>query len=71
MQHIGSGSLRFRAKPGVTWDYLRNTLSAVLALLQWYALGTGPFTTLCVPSAAFIRSDDTRFVFRIVRDGRP
>ncbi|KAJ3553699.1 hypothetical protein NM688_g3475 [Phlebia brevispora] len=58
--HIGSGSLRFRAKPGVTWDYLRSPLSGLAALLKWYILGTGPFSTLCVPSAAFIRSDDSK-----------
>ncbi|KAF7799205.1 hypothetical protein EIP86_010436 [Pleurotus ostreatoroseus] len=61
--HIGAGSLRFRAKPGYTWDYLRGMLSGANTLLKFLLLSKGPFTTLCVPGAAFVRSDDPDLPF--------
>ncbi|THG97130.1 hypothetical protein EW026_g4812 [Hermanssonia centrifuga] len=60
--HVGSGGLNFRAKTG-TWDYLRKPFPGIHALFNWYFFGTGPLSTLCVPSAAFVRSDDPKLPF--------
>ncbi|CAL1702481.1 unnamed protein product [Somion occarium] len=61
--HISSGPLIFRAKPGVTLDKLNSSLLAgASAFLKWLWNGTGPFASMGVTSVAFIRSDDIRFI---------
>ncbi|KAI0077950.1 GMC oxidoreductase [Panus rudis PR-1116 ss-1] len=58
--HISSGPIIFRAKPEVTLDYINAPLHAAFNLIKWLWSGSGPFGTLAVPSAAFVRSDNER-----------
>jgi choline dehydrogenase len=59
-QHISSGPICFRAKPGYSLDFLNSPIQAIFAMLQWLAFRTGPMTTLASPGAAFIRVDDDK-----------
>ncbi|KAL1948179.1 hypothetical protein VTO73DRAFT_12254 [Trametes versicolor] len=58
VDHVSTGPLPFRAKPGFTYDYITNRFSGLLALLKWFAFGTGPLSSMGWPSAAFVRSTD-------------
>jgi len=58
--HISSGSMILRAKPGTTWDYLTKPASAVFALLQWVLYGSGPMSGKGTQVAAFLRADDEK-----------
>lgn len=62
LQHITTGALHFRTKDGVSWDYLNQPLYGAIALLKWLVNGTGPMAALGTAAAAFIRSDDTKYV---------
>ncbi|KAI0649658.1 GMC oxidoreductase [Trametes meyenii] len=69
--HVSTGPLPFRAKPGFTYDYITNKLSGVIALLKWFTLGTGPLSSMGWPSAAFVRSTDPRMPFSRSEDTPP
>ena len=56
--HLTSGALLCRAKPGTTLDYLNSQVHAIPALLRWMTLGTGPLTSNVAETAAFCRSSD-------------
>ncbi|EMD36325.1 hypothetical protein CERSUDRAFT_84404 [Gelatoporia subvermispora B] len=58
--HIATGSLVFRAKPGtnISLDYLAKPLNGAIALLKWLLTGRGPMSCIAAAAAAFIRSDD-------------
>ncbi|KAI0072255.1 GMC oxidoreductase [Panus rudis PR-1116 ss-1] len=63
VDHMSSGLISFRAKPGVTMDYLLSQpLSAALALIKWLWSGKGPFSMMAVNSAAYVRSDDEKLI---------
>jgi choline dehydrogenase len=59
-QHIASGPICLRGKPGYTLDFLNSPIQAVLAMLQWLVFRKGPMTSLAAPGAAFIRVDDEK-----------
>jgi len=59
-QHITSGPVCIRAKPGYTLDFLNSPIQAIFAMLQWVAFRNGPMTNLVSPGAAFIRVDDDK-----------
>lgn len=59
-QHISSGPICFRGKPGYTLDFLNSPIRAVLAMLQWVIFSKGPMAGLACPGAAFIRVDDEK-----------
>ncbi|KAH9958741.1 GMC oxidoreductase [Russula dissimulans] len=56
--HISSGPICLRSKPGYTLDFLNSPIWAVLAMLQWLVFKKGPMTCLAAPGAAFIRVDE-------------
>ncbi|KAF8487360.1 GMC oxidoreductase [Russula ochroleuca] len=56
--HISSGPICIRAKPGYSLDFLNSPIQAIGAMLQWFVFGKGPMTELAAPGAAFIRVDD-------------
>ncbi|KAI0290299.1 GMC oxidoreductase [Russula brevipes] len=61
--HISSGPICLRGKPGYTLDFLNSPIQAVLAMLQWLVFGSGPMTGLSAPGAAFIRVDDEKLPY--------
>ncbi|KZT23602.1 GMC oxidoreductase [Neolentinus lepideus HHB14362 ss-1] len=61
--HMCTGALHFRCKPGFSLDYLSNPLSAAIAAAKWMAAGVGPFADAPMPGAAFFRSDDPNLPF--------
>ncbi|KAI9454085.1 GMC oxidoreductase, partial [Russula earlei] len=61
--HISSGPICIRSKPGYTLDFLNSPIQAVLALLQWLTFKSGPMTGLAAPGAAFIRVDDNNLPY--------
>jgi len=61
--HISSGPICFRGKPGYSLDFLNSPIRAVVAMFQWILLGQGPMTKLASPAAAFIRVDDDKLPF--------
>ncbi|KAH9968390.1 GMC oxidoreductase [Russula compacta] len=61
--HVSSGPICFRGKPGYTLDFLNSPIQAVLAMLQWVIFGKGPMTRLACPGAAFIRVDDEKLPY--------
>ncbi|KAI0771272.1 GMC oxidoreductase [Trametes elegans] len=69
VDHVSTGPLPFRAKPGLTYDYVTQPLPGLVALLKWLAFGAGPLSSMGWPSAAFIRSSDTSLPF--ARTGEP
>lgn len=54
--------MTIRAKKGWTLDYLNEPVSGLLALFKWLVTGTGPMSALGTPGAAFIRTDDKKYV---------
>ncbi|KAI0771283.1 GMC oxidoreductase [Trametes elegans] len=69
VDHVSTGPLPFRAKPGFTYDYITNKLSGLVALFKWLAFGTGPLASMGWPSAAFVRSTDPQLPYS--RSGEP
>ncbi|KAI9451422.1 GMC oxidoreductase [Lactarius psammicola] len=61
--HISSGPICLRGKPGYSLDFLNSPVRAVVAMLQWLLSGKGPMTTLASPAAAFIRVDDDKLPY--------
>ncbi|KAF7365330.1 Dehydrogenase str4 [Mycena venus] len=55
--HFSSGPMLIRAKRG-TWDWVLRPVGAVWALAKWFLFGSGPFSSLGVQLACFVRSDD-------------
>ncbi len=62
LQHVTGGPVTVRAKQGWTLDYLNNPVSGLLALVRWLVNGTGPMSALGAPGAAFIRTDDKKYI---------
>lgn len=60
VEHVSSGPICFRSKPGYTLDFLNSPIQAILAMIQWLAFRKGPMTNLAAPGAAFIRVDDAK-----------
>ncbi|TFK87180.1 GMC oxidoreductase [Polyporus arcularius HHB13444] len=56
--HVSSGPLAFRAKPGSTYDYITNPISGLFAMFKWLIFGRGPLSSMGWSSAAFVRSMD-------------
>jgi len=61
--HISSGPICLRAKPGYSLDFLNSPIQAIFALLQWLACRKGLMTDLASPGAAFIRIDDDKLPY--------
>ncbi|KAJ7156079.1 GMC oxidoreductase [Mycena crocata] len=60
LDHPSCGTLilRTKASQNLTWDYLNNPFSGLVALVKWMFTGGGPMAGLAFPGGAFIRSDD-------------
>lgn len=56
--HLAGSGLICKAKSGSTLDYLTNEASAMPALQEWLASGTGPLTSNVAEVATFFRSGD-------------
>ncbi|KAI9070319.1 GMC oxidoreductase [Trametes sanguinea] len=69
VDHVSTGPLPFRAKPGLTYDYITQNLHGALALIKWLTLGTGPLSSMAWSSAAFVRSTDPSLPYS--RSGEP
>ncbi|KAI1795251.1 GMC oxidoreductase [Ganoderma leucocontextum] len=63
IDHVSSGPIRFRTKPGLTYDFLSNSFWGLLASLRWRLCGTGPLSSMVYSSAAFVRSTDPRLPY--------
>ncbi|KAI0634450.1 GMC oxidoreductase [Trametes polyzona] len=63
IDHVSTGPLPFRAKPGFTYDYITGKFSGLLAYFRWLLFGTGPLSAMAWPSAAFVRSTDPRLPY--------
>jgi choline dehydrogenase len=61
--HISSGPVCLRGKPGYSLDFLNSPVRAIVAMLQWLLFTNGPMTTLATPGAAFIRVDDDKLPY--------
>ncbi|KAH9017381.1 GMC oxidoreductase [Lactarius pseudohatsudake] len=61
--HISSGPICLRGKPGYTLDFLNSPIRAATAMLQWFLFSKGPMTVLATPAAAFIRVDDDKLPY--------
>ncbi|RDX42747.1 GMC oxidoreductase [Lentinus brumalis] len=58
VDHVSSGPLAFRAKPGSTYSYITNPISGLFAMFKWLIFGRGPLSSMGWSSAAFVRSMD-------------
>ena len=60
MQHISSGPIPFRVKPGlqVTYDYLKDPNPNSAEMMKWRYFGTGGYASMPYTSTAFLRSTD-------------
>ncbi|KAI0742838.1 GMC oxidoreductase [Daedaleopsis nitida] len=57
--HLMPGPVSFRAKPGATFDSaVYAPIQSLLSFLRWRVYGTGPLSSIPVPAAVFVRSDD-------------
>ena len=54
--HLCSTGIMCKTRPGMSLDYLADTLKALPALVRWLLTGTGPLTSNAVEAVAFIRS---------------
>jgi len=61
--HISSGPVCLRGKPGYSLDFLNSPIRAVVAMLQWLLFSNGPMTTLATPGAAFVRVDNDKLPY--------
>ncbi|KAI0295100.1 GMC oxidoreductase [Multifurca ochricompacta] len=61
--HLSSGPICLRGKPGYTLDFLNSPIQAVFAMLQWLLFNKGPMTNLTAPGAAFVRVDDEKLPY--------
>ena len=60
-----AGPILFRARSAIMIDGLNHSpFSAAVSFLRWFWNGSGPFGRMTIGSAAFVRSDDSRYVFR-------
>ncbi|TBU42159.1 GMC oxidoreductase [Dichomitus squalens] len=59
IDHVSSGPIPFRTKPGLTYDFLRGLISGTLEMLRWRFFGTGPYASMQYSSTALVRSTDT------------
>ena len=65
LQHVSSGPIPFRTKPGLTYDFLRGLIARTLEMLRWRIFGTGPYASLEYSSTALVRSTDNACVLFI------
>ncbi|EPQ58672.1 alcohol oxidase [Gloeophyllum trabeum ATCC 11539] len=56
--HLVTGAITFRARKGVSLDYLSHPVKSLPALARWFLTGTGPATSNVGEVAAFFRADD-------------
>ncbi|KAF9895298.1 hypothetical protein FE257_000202 [Aspergillus nanangensis] len=56
--HLCTSAISCKVKPGISLDYLANTVSALPALARWLLLGSGPLTHNAGEAAAFLRAAD-------------
>ncbi|KAH9966190.1 GMC oxidoreductase [Lactifluus volemus] len=61
--HISSGPICLRGKPGYTLDFLNSPVLGALAMLRWLLFKKAPMTCLASPGAAFIRVDDEKLPY--------
>lgn len=66
LQHLTTGPVRIRTKADITWDRYNQPLHGALAFLRWLITGKGPLSALGTSTAAFVRSDDPKYVARFV-----
>ena len=60
-QHITSGPVIFRSKPGLTIDSLGHSpFAASVSFTKWLLTGTGAFGRMAIQSVIFARSDDPK-----------
>ncbi|KAI0795910.1 GMC oxidoreductase [Abortiporus biennis] len=63
VDHISAGTYIVRTKPGYTLDYLTHShFAALKGVGQWLINGSGVFSQLPVPGAAYVRTDDSKLV---------
>ncbi|KDQ59679.1 aryl-alcohol oxidase [Jaapia argillacea MUCL 33604] len=61
--HLLTGAITLRAKPGRTLDFLADPIKSLPAIIQWFIFGTGPATTNVGEAAVFVRSNDATLPF--------
>ncbi|EJF58937.1 GMC oxidoreductase [Dichomitus squalens LYAD-421 SS1] len=65
IDHVSSGPIPVRTKPGLTYDFLRGLISGTLEMLRWRFLGTGPYASMQYSSTAFVRSTDSALPYYV------
>ena len=61
-----TGPIIFRARSAITIDDLNHSpFSVAVSFFRWFRNGSGPFGRMTIGSAAFVRSDDSRYAIQL------